>query len=356
MFGVTFWVVLSNVLVFFIIENRHHRSRSLALVGGLILLIGVPWIQGRWALSRSKPMEGGLKLSLVQGNIDPYRKWSPSFIDSNFVRYHRLTEIAASAKPDLIVWPETATPSYIRYRPSRKRQIRLQVDSLGIPILTGAPDYRRIGEKSEVYNGAFLFRPDSWKMDCYHKIQLVPFSERVPLMGKLPILYDLARRTHLDVGGFSPGDSVVVFEWYSSRVHRTIRFSTIICYESIFPYLVRRFVRKGAQFLVIITNDGWFGNTSGPYQHAQFAVYRAIENRVWIARCANTGISEFVDPYGRVQSKTRFNQEAIQHGSVGTEGGDSLFVVWGQVFLYVILLACGCVLVFTIFKKGTNST
>jgi apolipoprotein N-acyltransferase len=110
-------------------------------------------------------------------------------------------------------------------------------------------------------------------------------------------------------------------------------------------------MKGGARFFVIVTNDGWFGHTSGPYQHAQIAVLRAIENRTWIARCANTGISEFIDPMGRIRSRTRFNEETILSGSIETGGGNSLFVRYGNVFIYVILILSALVFTGTAFVK-----
>ena len=336
MFGVTVWVMALNVLAYFIVRVWKHRYSVIRLGTVVLLILILPYVYGHLVMPPEELPEEGLNIALIQGNIDPYKKWSPSFIDSNFVVYDRLTAQAAEFDPDLVVWPETASPSYLRYRFGRLRQIKARIDSLGVPLLTGAPDFtRRKGEKPSIYNSAMFIRTDSWRLDSYRKMKLVPFGERVPLVGDLPILYDLAKRTHLDVGGFSPGDTVMVFQQPYGE-YATIPFSTIICYESIFPYLVRKFVRAGARFLVIITNDGWFGKTSGPVQHAQIAVYRAIENRTWVARCANTGISEFIDPYGRIRSKTRFNEETVLPGRIGIDGGRSLFVNYGYVFMMLI--------------------
>ena len=351
-FGVTFWVVSLNVLFFFLFSHGWKKTQSSRLAAAILLMYVIPLGYGCWLFSHPQPRGDELKISLVQGNIDPYKKWSPAFIDSNFTVYHRLTAEAADFGPNLVVWPETAAPTYLRHRFRRLRQVKSQLDSLGIPLLTGAPDYRRRkGKKPEVYNSAFLIHPDSWRMEAYSKIHLVPFGEKVPLVGKFPVLYDLARKTHLDVGGFASGDSVVVFRLRPPSKRGVIRFSTIICYESIFPYLVRRFIKGGARFLVIVTNDGWFGHTSGPYQHAQIAVLRAIENRTWIARCANTGISELIDPMGRIRSRTRFNEEAILSGTIETGGGDSLFVRYGNVSIYLILILSAVVFTGTAFVK-----
>ena len=343
-YGVTFWVVLLNVLFYFLLTNLKSRRRCFIPLGGIVFLVVLVWGHGRWVLSRESKPEETVTLALVQGNIDPHKKWTPSFIDSNFVVYRRLTRIAQREKPDLIVWPETATPCYLRYRFSYLNRVKSQVDSLGVPLLTGSPDYEWEGKgKVKTYNGALLIHPNSWKIDRYHKMHLVPFSERVPLIEKIPFLYGLSKKMDLDIGDFSPGDSVVVFEFTPQSMQKKVRFSVVICYESVFPYLVREFIQRGAQFLIVITNDGWFGRTSGPYQHAQIAVFRAIENRVWVARCANTGISEFIDPFGRIQERTGLYEEAVLTGSIGTGGGKTFFVAHGTFFPIFILILDGLI-------------
>ncbi len=348
-YGVTFWVVLLNVLFYFLLTNLKSRRRCFIPLGGIVFLVVLAWGHGRWVLSRESKPEEKVTLALVQGNIDPYKKWTPSFIDSNFAVYRRLTRIAQREKTDMIIWPETATPCYLRYRYSYLKRVKSQVDSLGIPLLTGSPDYAWDDQRSvRRYNGALLIYPNSWTIDRYYKMHLVPFSERVPFVETIPFLHDLSQKMDLDIGDFSPGDSVVVFAFTPPSMQREIRFSVVICYESVFPYLVRRFIKRGAQFLVVITNDGWFGRTSGPYQHAQIAVFRAIENRVWVVRCANTGISEFIDPFGRIQARTGIYEEAVLAGSVALGGGNTFFVKRGPFFIILILVIDGLLFLVTL--------
>ncbi len=337
-YGVSFWIVLLNVLIFYVGTSKRGRE-SLLLLISIFLLIFLPWIHGRYTLNQTKENIEEIKLALIQGNIDPYIKWTPSFIDSNFAVYRRLTWDISDDHPDLIVWPETATPCYLRYRPIYLDRVRSQIDSLGIPLLTGSPDYEYVGEQGiKTYNGALLIHPNHREIDQYHKIHLVPFSERVPFVEQFPFLYDWGSKMDLDIGNFEPGDSVVVFKIMNSQ-NREFFFSVVICYESVYPYLVRKFVQKGAKFLIIITNDGWFGTTSGPYQHAQIAVFRAIENRLWIARCANTGISEFIDPFGVIHAKTKLNEESVLTYSIFVREEETFFLKHGQVVSLFILAA-----------------
>ena len=355
-YGVSFWVVLLNVLfLFLLLRGRENRKRTLGWILAVFLLWILPWGHGRWILSRPAGLTTGLRVALVQGNIDPYKKWTSSFIDSNFAVYRRLTWQVDRYRPDLVVWPETATPCYLRNRLSYLRQVKSQIDSMGVPLLTGSPDYDWVEEgEVKTYNGALLIRPNSWQIDRYHKMHLVPFSERVPFVGAFPFLYDLAKNMDLDIGSFSPGDSVVVFEFVPSSMQKKVRFSAVICFESVFPHLVREFVKKGAQFLVVITNDGWFGKTSGPYQHAQVAVFRAIENRVWVARCANTGISGFVDPFGRVRSRTAIYEEAVAAHSIGLTQGRTFFLNHGSFVTASILMVNGIIFGLTLIRRRRN--
>jgi apolipoprotein N-acyltransferase len=310
-YGVTFWIVLLNVLLYkaFIINRTPRRRRILIIF--ILLLFVIPWLHGRGIYSRPVEETKTIQVALIQGNIDPYEKWSPEFLTTNFEIYGRMTKSASISGPDLIIWPETATACYIRDRQYERLWMHHLVDSTGIPLLTGSPDYHWDSSTGlEKTNSAVLFMPGARTLQRYAKIKLVPFSERVPFRGSMPFIYNWAQKMDLDIGDFTPGDSLVVF-----RIHgddsTTTRFSAAICYESVFPALVSRSLAEAAHFLVVITNDGWFGYTSGPYQHARIAVLRAIENRVWVARCANTGISMFIDSRGVIRKNTSWNEETV---------------------------------------------
>jgi apolipoprotein N-acyltransferase len=307
-YGISFGIVLMNVFVFFTTVHRRSFRKMLVPASMAALLFALQAAYGWRALSRPEPVRETLRVGLVQGNIDAYKKWTPSFIDSNFAVYDRMTRVVAAQNPELIVWPETATPCYLRHKTAYWRWIQSMVDSFSIPLMTGTPDYAwSVGEKIKTYNAAFMFEPDSQGVQYYYKKQLVPFAEKVPYVERIPRLGEWINRLVPDTGEYSAGDSTVVFSM--ARPGRgKAAFSVAICFESIFPELVSRFAGRGAQFLVVITNDGWFGNTSGPYQHAAISILRAVENRRWVVRCANTGISEFIDPFGRVVRRTRWNQ------------------------------------------------
>jgi len=349
-FGVSFWVVWINVLIFQIIHYHRNLKKSLILTGVVAILILVPYFYGRWVIPPEDYFEEKVKVALVQGNVDPRKKWSREFLEDNFRLYERLSIEAARDQPDLIIWPETATACYIRSEPEYLRRLYNLVDSLGIPLVTGSPDYEFYGPgQLYTYNALFFLKPGRRWIDRYFKMHLVPFGERVPFEETLGFLTDLLNKLEMGQGDFSPGKKVITFnlsvrspqmarasDSSSSFKARGVTFAGIICFESIFSRLVREFVRKGARFLVVVTNDAWFGRTSAPYQHAQIAIFRAIENRIAIARCANTGVSMFIDPYGRILKKTKIFEEAVISASLPLRQEETFFLKYGNVFLYMI--------------------
>jgi apolipoprotein N-acyltransferase len=325
--------------------NRKSILKKLAFL--LIFCVLFPLGYGQSKLSKPVQEDEKINVSLVQGNIDPYEKWSAGFLETNASVYRRLTRQACESSPELIVWPETATACYIRYRAPYFHQIRSLVDSIGVPLVTGTQDFEWVDvHKVNRYNSAFLIRPNQQKVDRYHKIHPVPFSERVPLGEEIPGWYHfLDQVLDLNVGNYATGDSIVVFQFLAESLKKWVRFSVVICYESVFPDLVRKFIRRGAQFLVIITNDGWFGKTSGPFQHARIAVFRAIENGIWIVRCANTGISAFIDPCGRTHKESALYREAVLNASISPRTGETFFTRYGMVFPWLIGVVNGVLLI-----------
>jgi apolipoprotein N-acyltransferase len=334
--GVSFWIVGVNVLLHFLFRNLADRRRVRLLSVALFLAFAIPWGTGV-ILMRRPPTDGEtVRISLLQGNVDPYKKWTSGFIDSNFVIYDGMTRSAARQKADLVVWPESATPCYLRHKFVYLNWIKYLADSLKIPILTGSPDYVWTeSQKAKMYNAAFLIRPGTWEIDSYYKMRLVPFSERIPFAGTFPFLEKWVMKVTPDLGDYSPGDSLRVFSFTSPSTGKRHTFATLICFE----------------FLVVITNDGWFGDTSGPRQHADIAVLRAVETGRWIARCANTGISEFVDPRGRIRSRTRFNREEILTGDIVPISKRTFYTKNPWLFSGFVLSIDGALLAWMIFQS-----
>ncbi len=345
-YGVSLWVVAVNVAVFQLIRTGESGKRRAGEPGKrispflrftvspfqLVILIGLfvfPLAYGLWRVP-SAPLKGSLSVGVVQPNRSPMDRWQPDGVEKTYETLFRMTREAADRGARLVVWPETAVPTAIRTHRERRRLVQGLADSLKVSILTGAPDY--VEGTGMYYNAAFLFRPGREDLPRYDKMHLVPFGEAMPYGDVFPAL----RKVSFTASGFTSGD-------FGRGRERTLfegpegRFATLICFESVFPHLVRGMVRLGPDFLVNITNDAWFGATSSPYQHAEIGVLRAVENRVAIARCATTGVSTFIDPFGRQSQTTGIFHPAVLVEALPRREGETFYTRYGDLF------AQGCV-------------
>jgi apolipoprotein N-acyltransferase len=349
-YGVSFWVVTINVIILYLLRSLADIKKIILYFVILITLFVIPWIYGKIVVPDDENIpEEKIRVALIQGNIDPYLKWDDAFLESNLQIYEEMTRKAAEAKPQLIIWPETAVPDYLRISNLYLTRLRELLSELNTPLITGAPDFRYLnGETYETYNAAFLLKPNSGSFDVYHKIHLVPFGERVPFTESIPFLKDLLESLEMGEGNFSPGHQVMslnvpvnlnqINSGENTNQRSYIGVPVIICFESLFPEMARKFIQAGADILVIITNDAWFKKSAAPFHHAQIAVFRAIENRVSIARCANTGVSMFIDPYGRTQQSSRIFEKAILVDDILLKRDTTFFTKYGNVFTIAITL------------------
>ncbi|RMD86200.1 MAG: apolipoprotein N-acyltransferase [Calditrichaeota bacterium] len=351
-FGVTFWVVMINVLIYLILKNIENRRKVVIYLSTILVLIITPWVYGKLVVPEEKNFEDALTVGLIQGNIDPFMKWKKENIEMSFAKYDRLSREAAKYHPDLLIWPETATPTYLLHNRQNFMRVKNLVQELNIPLVTGTPDYIFITRNEyKTFNSAVLITPGSSFIPKYDKMHLVPFGERVPYEDAIPFFKDFIQSLEMGEGNFSPGKKIVLFPLkqihpatnhefnQNTGFERTIQLATVICFESIFPDLVQKFVAKGAQLLIVITNDGWFGRAHFPwwlngglYQHARMSVFRAIENRISIARCANTGVSMFIDPYGRVLKQSAIFKDEYLVAPVTLRSTSTFFTRNGNVF------------------------
>ena len=292
--GVSFWVVVVNVVVYQMIASAAapHRRFIGSCAATIVLLFGLPFLYGWNAINRLTTAET-VRVAVLQGDIDSFHKWDSAYVDQSFAVYETQVREAAASGAELIVLPETAAPVYLRTKTHHRRQLESIAEEIGVPMLIGTLEYETVPEGGYLsYNAAVALDRDGFRPDYHAKLHLVPLGEWIPFSDRIKIL------DRLEVGGahFTAGQKLVLFD------HPQGPYAAAICFESVFPDIIRRFTQKGARFLVNITNDGWYGMSSGPTQHAMIAVYRAIETRRPIARSANTGISLFIDRAGRVQS------------------------------------------------------
>jgi apolipoprotein N-acyltransferase len=370
LFGLSFQILLANSFIYYALiswmENRKEKKFQIAVsLSFAFLLIVIPEIYGLSILSVAKNLKylKALNVMLVQPNIDPYAKWSgnPTQI---LHEYENETYRIRIQKPDLVVWPETAISFYILLPQNYyfKHELEAFLDSTGVSLLSGVPlatyylnpdstkpssHYDGLAHMYyDAYNGAALFEPHSNAEQTYGKIILVPFGERIPYADAVPFLIK-PLNWGVGISNWARGNDTTVF-----KLRNGIAFSTVICYESIFPNYVREFVKKGASFLVIITNDGWYGKSSGPYQHAAYAILRAVENRRSVVRAANTGISEFIDPYGRyIGKQTRLDEKVTLAAEIPIDDQITFYSEHGDWIAYVAEIISAGVILIGLFLK-----
>jgi apolipoprotein N-acyltransferase len=244
-----------------------------------------------------------------------------------------LTREAAAAGARLVVWPESAVPFYYDHTPAAAVRLQDLARQQGIALLFGNDDLEAAGPGGRVWVGAKLLTSQGELAFRYHKIRLVPFGEYVPMKPLLTLGGRFAARLVRQVADFAPGQ-----EFSLGRVDGHT-FGAFICYEAIFPDLVRQFSSRGAELLVNITNDGWYGRTSAPHQHFAMAVFRAVENGRTLLRAANTGISAIVDPRGRVLARTALFERCATVGDAPIVGGATFYARYGDVFAWACFVA-----------------
>jgi apolipoprotein N-acyltransferase len=347
-YGVSALVVLVNVVVYSAFRRWRDGgvpgTRALLALTTLLMML-VSW--GFWRVHRleSTPSVGSLRVGFIQGNVAQDEKWEPTYQDATIDRYDELTRQAAAAGAELVVWPETAAPFFFQDdTPLRDRVLDI-ARRLHVWVLVGSPAYDFAppapvtapaappdapvrSDELILHNRVYLVGPDGEIAGRYDKMKLVPFGEYIPLASVFFFVHKIVE----GVGDFQAGTDPVVF-----RAGRA-RFGALICYEGIFPGLTRRFVAGGADFLVNITNDAWFGRTSAPYQHLAMVAVRAIENRTPIVRVANTGFSAMVDGAGRVRWRTGLFDTEWRVDTVEWTGDRTLYTRAGDLFVYLCMI------------------
>lgn len=335
-YGLSYLLILFNaVLAESVPALRRKLLQELpvrALVAATCLLL-LNYGYGYWSLQQDlDDRDETLQTAVIQGNIPQGLKWRPENQVSTVKIYRNLSLQARQAgASDLIIWPEAAMPFYFQDGgPLVKSVTRLPLQS-GASLLFGSPAYLRDPSGLRYLNSAFLLSPTAQVLGRSDKVHLVPFGEYVPLGKFLPFVNKLVT----GIGDFSSGE-------INPLPMQSHQAGVLICYEVIFPELAREYVRKGSDLLVNITNDAWFGESSAPWQHLAMARFRAIENRVWLARAANTGVSAFIAPSGRIVAQTGLFETAFLTEEIGLGARPGLYSHMGDLipgaFLLISLL------------------
>ena len=343
-YGLSFVILLVNATLFSALHQWAQKTFPFKefLITAIVLLVFLIYGYMKMeAIDHQMIQNPPLKIRLVQGNIDQSIKWDESFQKETLQIYDRLSLRVSEEKPDLIIWPETATPFFFQDAQEYQPFVLDIPKRTSAFLLFGTPTYKIQKGKVSHYNSAYLLSPAGELAGKYDKIHLVPFGEYIPMKDLLFFMGSLGE----GIGDFQPGKEIYNFSL--SQGH----FGVLICFEIIFPDLCRRFVKKGANFLVTMTNDAWFGKTSAPYQHFSIATFRAVENRVFIARAANTGITGFIDPRGKILKQGEiFTEEAID-GTIRLSHQKTFYTLYGDTFAWGCSVFSMLLLIYALFQK-----
>jgi len=348
-YGLSFVTVLGSLgvagLLHGLREQRHLPLPSLAACAVTLATLAV----GFWINAQpTAPSSEKIRVAVLQGNIDQGVKWSHAWQEVTLQIYEELTRKAHAEGAEVVVWPETAVPGSLETDPDFRARIEELAREQAVVLVVGAVGVEPLGRAYRYYDSAYVFDTSGRQIERYDKAHLVPFGEYVPLRGLLGLLIGaVARGMAPDNVTAGPGPRVVKLpqpnhpgDSSTLDAPAPVPVGIPICYELLFPDLVRRFVASGGSVLLAITNDAWYGRTGAPYQFLAITALRSAETRVWTARAANTGVSAFIDDRGRVRNRTRIFERGLLVDDVPLRpgaAGDSFYVRHGDVFAW----ACG---------------
>ena len=340
--GLSFVAVFVNAAIALRIVSGRRAFPAAAAAAAMIVALG---LYGSLRLSAAPPLgetagDTELHVGVVQGNVEQSRVWNPTELLSILQEHVRLSLQAVEGGADLVIWAESSVPvrGGLEGDPGTKQMLSGLARQHGVPLVVGSPHFENEDGTWVVTNAAFMVSAAGGWEGRYDKVHLVPWGEYVPVSWLFRFVAPLV---DAPAGFRRGGPDQELFRDVDAEVSP---FAMAICYEIVFPDHVRRQVARGAEFLVTITNDAWFGVTSAPYQHFSMARLRAVENRRYLVRAANTGISGVVDPWGRVLERSGINETALVLQAIEPRRDLSPYVVWGDLFVQLcVVLSILCV-------------
>jgi len=347
MYGLSFVIILANVVIYRILRGLFGQERTGYPTRGALVLLVLLVAMVAYGFYRLHQQEEGepFKVALIQGNISQDVKWDPAFQEATVAIYERLSRQAvADGGIDLVVWPESAAPFFFQNDPTYSPRIWNLARELHTPLVFGSPAVEKDEQGRHFFNSAFLLSSGGEQLGRSDKIHLVPFGEYVPLARFIPFVHKLVE----GVGDFSPGKQAIPLNTGKGVI------GVLVCFEGIFPELSRAYVQAGARLLVNISNDAWYKRSSAPYQHLSMTVFRAVENRVPLVRATNTGITAIIDSRGHVRGATRLFQEAVLTGEVRLGTSNTFYSRYGDLFAGLCLAGTAVVGLLGFRRKKTQ--
>lgn len=352
-FGLSALILYINLSWFLVLKSDRRKRKKYAAMA--ILLLVIPLLYGAVKRESVTSPERTATVGLVQPNLDPYEKWGTGGLDALMENYFSLADSAISEGASLVVFPETALPVYLLsgFYAEYAERFYSFVNRHNVFLLTGMPDILYYHDSSTAprdakynkgreqyyrnFNSVMMFSPDTRDVQRYGKVKLVPFGERAPFVDIFPVFKEFLQ-WEVGISGWSPGDGVRLFQARLKDNH-LINIAGVVCFESVFPLFINEFVHDGADIIVVVTNDSWYGNTSGPYQHKEIAVLRAVESGRPVVRAANGGISCIISATGETLKQTRFDERALLVGEVPLNTSTTLYSRFPMIVPIISLVA-----------------
>lgn len=339
-YGLTVLILYTNIFTYKLFLNyRENKKCSCKYVISFLLILLIPIIYGLVKINNYEVSNSKVTVGLIQPNLNPNKKWEIGNLNAQIDLYFDLSKQAIDKNAELVVWPETALPVYLMTDQYKSESSRIQkfVDSFNIPIITGMPhanfypdylnapiDAKPVKNSNYVYtsyNSILFFSPNN-KVEQYGKIKLVPFGEKVPLVDIFPVLGKWIK-WNVGISSWNTGTDTLVCK--TEINNQIVNVGGVICIEAIYPDFISAFAQKGSNFITVVTNDSWYGNSSGPYQHKEIHVLRAVENRRTLVRAANGGISCIINPIGETVAATKMFNKTILVGDVELRSDKTFF-------------------------------
>ncbi|GBD89412.1 apolipoprotein N-acyltransferase [bacterium BMS3Abin04] len=351
-YGLSLLILYANVTIYKVIfDYIKYKKFNIRYILIALLILFVPLIYGVIKINNYVHSNKKIEVGLIQPNLNPNKKWDAGNLDAQLDLYLSLSDSAIKKGAELLIWPETALPVYLlsgRYS-KEVTQIRKYLDSNNVSLITGmpnveffpnpenAPPHAKPVKNSKTlytsYNSILGFNPNEAKIQKYGKIKLVPFGEKIPYVEYFPWLNKWLK-WNVGISSWNTGRDTVVMKIKEGSIQYNV--GAVVCIESIYPDFVSQFVKKGANFIAIVTNDSWYGNSSGPYQHKEISVLRAVENRRTVVRAANGGISCIIDPLGNTIKHTEMFTRTSLVGEVELRSGLTFYTRYPLFIPYTV--------------------
>jgi apolipoprotein N-acyltransferase len=346
-YGLSFVTVLGGVALVELARAGASRRRPSLATGLALAAVAVIGVAGAWSSGPEDESDlHRVRIAVLQGNVDQGVKWSDAWVEQILGDYEALAREAAGQGAEWIVWPESSVPGLIDTDPELRRRLKELARETGAVHVLGAVGLRRpVGaERPSFYDSAVILDPYGGFGERYDKAHLVPFGEYVPLRPLLGYFLEAIARG-IAPDNVTAGAGPRALTWPDpDEPERLLTVGVPICYELIFPDLVRRMVDDGAEVLLALTNDAWYGRTGAPHQFLAMTAMRSAESRVWTARAANTGVSAIIDSRGRVRERTRIFERGLLVADVPlrpSPRGGTFYTRRGDVFAAVCWAGAG---------------